>query len=388
MLQKENPEFYSELPVNEIRLSKLFARPHLFSDLPDDWYVIITDIEGSTEAIAKGHHHDINMIATESIVTVLNIIYKNGIDIPFFFGGDGATFILPSKMLLQAMEALKTLSENVLDNFNLKLRVGSVKVAEIRENGFKLMITKTRTTSLLSIPVILGDGINYAEKKVKGEDYQLNSLLKLNPEIDLQGMQCRWDHIDAPLNRDEVISLVVMAKSEEHQPESFSKVIGFLDEIFGNVESRKAVTTSKLKLLTNFSRIKKQMQSQMKEHILLNTTLEWFKTLIGRFYFNSKRGKQYLSDLVQLTDDLVLDGKINTVISGTKEQRLLLAAKLQKMEDEQLILFGLSVSDAAVISCYVRDMYLKHIHFVDGIDGGYTKAGSMLKEKLRRVSQI
>lgn len=388
MLQKDNMEFYSELPVNEIRLSRLFSRPHLFNDLPDDWNVIITDIEGSTEAISKGHHHDINMIATESIVAVLNIIYKNGIDIPFFFGGDGATFILPSNMLSQALQILRTLSENVLDNFKLKLRVGNVTVAEIREKGFSLMIAKSRTTSLLSIPVILGDGINYAEKKVKGADYQLKSLLKPNPEIDLQGMQCRWDHIDAPQNRDEVISLVVMAKSEVHQPDSFSKVISFLDEIFGNVESRKAVSTSKLKLLTNFSRIKKQMQSQMKEHILLNTTLEWFKTLIGRFYFDSKRGKQYLSDLVQLTDDLVLDGKINTVISGTREQRLLLEAKLQKMEDEQLILFGLSVSDAAVISCYVRDMYLKHIHFVDGIDGGYTKAGSMLKEKLRRVSRI
>jgi hypothetical protein len=130
------------------------------------------------------------------------------------------------------------------------------------------------------------------------------------------------------------------------------------------------------------------MQSQMKKYVLLTTTIEWVKTFIGKFYFNSSRGKQYLADLVQLTDDLVLDGKINTVISGTREQRLLLQAKLQKMEDDQMILFGLSVSDASVISCYVRDMYLKHIHFVDGVDGGYTKAGIMLKEKLRREGQI
>jgi hypothetical protein len=388
MVQKDNAEFYSELPVNEIRLSKLFARPHLFNDLPDDWYVIITDIEGSTEAISQGHHHDINMIATESIVAVLNIIYKNGIEIPFFFGGDGATFILPSQMLTGVVQVLSTHRENVLKNFGLKLRVGYVKVAEIKEEGFRLTIAKTRTSLLLSIPVILGDGINYVEKKIKGSDYHLSDFEKLNPEVDLQGMQCRWDQIDAPQDRDEVLSLVVMAKSEAHQPESFSQVIAFLDEIFGNVERRKAVTTPKLRLLTNFSRIKKQMQSQMKKYVLLTTTIEWVKTFIGKFYFNSSRGKQYLADLVQLTDDLVLDGKINTVISGTREQRLLLQAKLQKMEDDQMILFGLSVSDASVISCYVRDMYLKHIHFVDGVDGGYTKAGIMLKEKLRREGQI
>ena len=385
MLSNKNPEFYSELPVNEIDLSKLFSRPHLFHDLPDDWQVIITDIENSTDAITQGRHHDINMIATESIVAVLNIIYKNGLEIPFFFGGDGATFILPSSMLAEVIQVLGTLSEKVLENFKLNLRVGNVTVAEIRENGFQLTIAKTRASSLLSIPVIMGDGIKYAEKKIKGADYQIIDFKKLNPEVDLQGMQCRWDHIDAPNDRNEVISLVVTAKSEALQPEAFSTVIACIDEIFGNLESRKAVTTPKLKLLTNFSRIKKQMEIQMKKRVLLSTTIEWFKTIIGNFYFSSSRGKQYLADLVELTDDLVLDGKISTVISGTKNQRLLLQAKLQKMEDDQIILFGLSTSNAAVISCYVRDMYLKHIHFVDGLNGGYTRAGSMLKEKLREA---
>lgn len=385
MLQKDDPEFFTELPVNQIDLSKLFGRPHLFHNLPDDWHVIITDIENSTEAISRGKHHDINMIATESIVVVLNIIYKNNLDIPFFFGGDGATFILPPNMLSQAVHALRTLSENVLEKFKLRLRVGNVTVAEIREQGFGLMIAKARTSTLLSIPVILGDGIKYAEKKIKGADYQLIDSGKLHTEVDLQGMQCRWDKIDAPQDRAEVISLVVVANSESLQPEAFSKVIACIDEIYGNVGSRKAVTTTKLKLLTNFSRIKKQMESQMKKRILLATTIEWVKTFIGTFYLSSSKGRKYLLDLVELTDDLVLDGKISTVISGTREQRLNLQAKLQKMEDDQMILFGLSISEASVISCYVRDMYLKHIHFVDGEDGGYTKAGSMLKEKMRNV---
>ncbi len=385
ILQNANPKFYTELPINEIGLSKLFARPHLFHTLPTDWHVIITDIENSTVAISQGRHHDINMIATESIVAVLNIIYKNGLDIPFFFGGDGATFILPGSMLGEVIHALKVHSENVLKHFKLVLRVGHVTAAEVKEKGCRLFVAKARKSMLLSIPVILGDGIIYAEKKIKGADYLLSDFERLTAEVDLQGMQCRWDKIEPPEDHEEVVSLLVLAQSEVLQSDAFSKVIGLLDEIYGNVSNRKPVTVSKLKLVPSLNRIKKEVQSQMKKMLLINSLTEWLKTIIGKYYFKSARGKKYLNALVQLTDDLVLDGKINTVISGTIKQRRLLQEKLQKMEEDQMIIFGLHASNAAVMSCYVRDMDLKHIHFVDGADGGYTKAGSMLKEKLRAL---
>jgi len=46
--------------------------------------------------------------------------------------------------------------------------------------------------------------------------------------------------------------------------------------------------------------------------------------------------------------------------------------------------FGISfyISKASVLSCYVRSFHENHIHFVDGADGGYTNAASMLKKKL------
>jgi hypothetical protein len=38
----------------------------------------------------RGLHETINLVATGSIVAVLNIAYKAKITVPFFFGGDGA----------------------------------------------------------------------------------------------------------------------------------------------------------------------------------------------------------------------------------------------------------------------------------------------------------
>ena len=98
--------FYSRLPVNEISLSDLLTEDHLFYKIPANWHVVITDVKNSTAAVNEGLHETINLIATASIVAVLNITYKANLTIPFFFGGDGATFIIPPTPLEAVMCAL------------------------------------------------------------------------------------------------------------------------------------------------------------------------------------------------------------------------------------------------------------------------------------------
>jgi len=107
----------------------------------------------------------------------------------------------------------------------------------------------------------------------------------------------------------------------------------------------------------------------------------WFTTLLGMLYFRTKTGKTYLTQLVDMSDTLVIDGRINTVISGTSKQRERLETALNELEQSGFIKYGLFVSKESVMSCYVRSMDEHHIHFVDGSEGGYTKAAGMLKKK-------
>ena len=79
-----NDMFYSRLPVNEIPLRDLLTEEHLFYKVPDDWYVVITDVKKSTNAVEKGLHETVNLLATGSIVAVLNIAYKAQIGRSFF----------------------------------------------------------------------------------------------------------------------------------------------------------------------------------------------------------------------------------------------------------------------------------------------------------------
>ena len=154
MTAVNNDLFYSRLPVNEIPLCDLLMEDHLFYKIPGNWHVIITDIKNSTIAVQKGLFQTINLVATGSIVAVLNIAFKANLTVPFFFGGDGATFIIPPTLLDNIMKALQKHRENSIKNFNLELRVGHVPVTEIFEQGQSIHISKLKTSELFAIPVI------------------------------------------------------------------------------------------------------------------------------------------------------------------------------------------------------------------------------------------
>ena len=96
MSTSTNDLFYSRLPVNEIPLSDLLMEEHLFFKVPANWHVIITDVKKSTEAVANGLHETVNLVATGSIVAVLNIVYKENLAVPFFFGGGRRHFYCAS----------------------------------------------------------------------------------------------------------------------------------------------------------------------------------------------------------------------------------------------------------------------------------------------------
>ncbi|MFC3563208.1 DUF3095 domain-containing protein [Pedobacter jamesrossensis] len=375
--------FFSNLPINKIPLSRLLVNKSVFKDVPNDWHVIITDIKGSTTAVLSGLHETVNLIATGSIVTVLNIAFKAKILVPFFFGGDGATFIVPSAIVKDVMKSLLLYRTNTLQNFNLDLRAGIIPVSEIYLNNCSLKICRFNSTENFSIPIVLGDGLEYAEKIIKGEGYLLSGHDESEEELDLSGMQCRWDKIEPPENSEEIVTLLVLAKDYQKQAEVFSKVISHIDAIYGNQEKRQPISIPKLIFRTSFNNLGKEMKHRLGKIKFLELIKTWVINLYGRLYFKTESGKNYLKQLVEMSDTLVIDGRINTVITGTKSQRLKLEKVLNEMEKQDKILFGLYVSNASVMSCYVRDLADDHIHFVDGSEGAYTQAAKILKEKIK-----
>lgn len=374
--------FYSRLPVNSISLSDLLMEEHLFYAVPQNWHVLITDVKNSTRAAVEGRHQLVNLVATGSIVAALNVAFRDNTEIPFFFGGDGATFIIPPALLEPTLLALQQHRDNTLKNFELDLRVGHVPVSDIYAEGHQLKISKLKASSIFTIPILLGDGLSHAEKKIKESDIMYPESDPDAEELDMSGMHCRWDKIKPPLAENEVVSLLVIARDGMSQSAVFKKVIDDIDDIYGPQEDRKPISVERLRMVASLKKIGTEMRTRLGSFNAFYMIKTWATTVIGKLYFKTPKGKQYLYKLVDMSDTLVIDGKINTVITGTREQREKLQQRLEKMEAGNEILFGVHVSSESVMSCYVRNLEDQHVHFVDGADGGYTKAAGVLKKKI------
>ena len=384
----DNLNFYKKISKNKLPLTALLSDETLFSNVPKDWSIIVTDIENSTQAVANGHHNDVNLSATGSIVTVLNTL--KGIDkklrIPYFFGGDGSTFIVPNKVLQPLLLALNDYSLHIKNTHQLNLRVGHLEVEKVYLNNVTLRISKLRHNKYLTTPIVLGNGLKYAETLIK-ESFQASDTFKAKEiALNLEGMACRWDEIYPKESQEKVVCLLIDCQDESKQAEVYGRIMNKIDSIFGDLNKRNPITSLKLKLSTSIGKIRKEMHTRIGKHKFNRVLTNWFLTLIGGYYFKFfKAGKLYVYKVTQLSDTIMLDGSINTVITGTDKQVKELQDFLDTIELNNEIVYGLHITHASIMSCYVEDRDKKHVHFVDGTEGGYTSAAMVLKDKLRKL---
>ncbi|MDB2385692.1 DUF3095 domain-containing protein, partial [Polaribacter sp.] len=304
----ENSLFYTNLVNYKEPVNQLLLKTDRFQQIPNEWYIVVTDIKGSTASVKKGFSELVNLIATGSIIAALNIAKKHTIDIPFFFGGDGATLIIPPLLLKETMEALVLHKENIKKEFDIHLRVGNISVSNVYENNQELKIAKASINKLHVIPVVLGNGLHYAEKTIKARDAILDKPEVIETNLDLEGMECRWNKISPPDDTHEVVAFLINALVESKQAVIFQEILEKTDHIYGPIHKRNPISVPKLKLNFNYSKIKKELKTKNRKLGIVNFLKVWFSSLIGEFYYlSSKNGRKYLQELTQLSDILVID---------------------------------------------------------------------------------
>ncbi len=91
----------------------------------------------------------------------------------------------------------------------------------------------------------------------------------------------------------------------------------------------------------------------------------------------------YKSELISNTDFKKFDGVLRQVISGTKNQREELAAYLKEKYTNKECVYGIHVSNSALMTCMIDNRLGEHFHFVDAADGGYAIAALQMKEQIK-----
>ena len=259
----------------------------MFTNVPDDWHVVVTDVMDSSLAVKKGLHSDINLSAVGSIISVLNEVKSidTNIGIPYFFGGDGATFLVPNVIINQVMETLESYSKHIFKIFKLVLRIGEVQLCDIYKNGVSLRISKLRQNKYMTTPVVLGNGLKYAENIIK-ENFKLQKVNTTNTKpINLEGMECRWDKILPEAKDKKVVCLLIKSQSEDKQAEIFSTIMTEINHQFGDLDARRPIHVNTLKLDNSVGKIRKEMFARIgkfdRKHLIKN----WAITFFGTYYF-------------------------------------------------------------------------------------------------------
>jgi hypothetical protein len=105
----------------------------------------------------------------------------------------------------------------------------------------------------------------------------------------------------------------------------------------------------------------------------------------GKQALDTDWGK-YKDTLVTNTDFRKFDDNLRMVISGSVVQGQNLKQYLEKQYRNGILVYGIHISDRALMTCVISDYSLHHVHFVDGSDGGYAMAAKALKEQLKTCS--
>lgn len=385
--------FYADAPT--LRRFSDLTQEEAYAAIPDDWYVIVTDVVGSTDAVRSGRYREVNYVGAASIAAVLNA--TDGTELPFVFGGDGATIVVPEAVLPEVEDALAALRHHASDAFGFTLRVGRVPVGVIRAAGYRLAVARLAVSPNYTQAMFVGGGLTHAERLVKDPAtlarYEITAQAR--PADDpYRGLECRWEDVRSAAG--ETITLLVDAAgdTEAERLAVYRDVIQTIEATYGEGSTPHPIAPERLRLSPGPRRLSPEVRLRhARSRRWRQTARLWALNLIGialiRLGLKTSETDwaRYPALLREATDFRKFDDVLRMVLSGTTSQRRHLERYLDQRYHAGALTYGLHVSDRAVLTCLVHERMGRQVHFVDGADGGYTMAAASLKSRTRPALQ-
>jgi len=387
--------FYDALDAQTSFLS--ITDPDIYVPAPDDWQIAITDVRGSTQAIQDGHYRAVNLVGASSIIALLNLVPDT--DLPFAFGGDGATMLLPPGLIEPASEALLGTRQMARDEFDLDLRLGLVPVADVRADGYDVRVAKVQVADDYAQAIFDGGGLAHADALVKDEAtaprYRVDDE-DVTPNADFTGLECRWR--DIPSQHGETVTLLVTATTGDaaHDRSVYRTAIEAIEAVYGSSDQYRPITPGTLEPSYSPKRLRGETKIRTARHwwTRLKYLLDiWWRNVALKYLVENEmetasgvRWDHYIEKLVATSDFRKYDDTLRMVIAGTAAQRTALTNYLEEEYQSGRLAYGMHITDRALVTCVVFERMGRQMHFVDGADGGYAMAARTLKQRLQAVA--
>ena len=389
-MTSDETRFFAELP--ELRDFASVADPNVYVDAPNGFHVVITDVRGSTQAIEAGRYRDVNALGVACIVALCNA--TKGVELPYVFGGDGATLLVPGAHRDTYAAALRGARRVAREAYGLELRVAMVPVAELVAAGHPVRVARYRASENVCLAMFAGSGFALAERWVKDPEQGLRFAVSAEGDdsVDFEGFECRWQPVRT--RRGSVLSLLVQALSvaEAERETTYRRALAFIEQLAASDEARPVTVDGlELKLFGGdyaaearlrsggasgpaYEAARKRAQKQAR----VGKVLIGLGQAAGGF-----DGARYPAELVENTDFRKFDETLRMVLDLSEREILALEAFLEAERASGQLAYGIHRAPAALVTCFVRSHAGNHVHFVDGADGGYALAARQLKAQLK-----
>lgn len=389
--------FYAELPI--LAGFAEVVRPENFRPLPEDWHVATCDVRNSTLAVQAGNYKHVNTVGASAVTAMLNAAGE--LEIPFIFEGDGSAFCVPPSLLQDAKAALVKTQEMAMSSFGLELRVATVPVAAIRAAGHDILVARVRVSENYIQAAFAGGGMAFADRYMK--DPATAPLCEVKPGSvpargSLEGLECRWQ--DIPSRHGETVSLIVRALAADTRAASelYREVIDKVQEIYGSDDAchpltpplRQLAASLSARQLGNEAGVRAADRGPLGKWLWLMRA-RWFVVLgwfLMKFGLKTEQTdwSTYKETLYRNTDVRKFNDVYRQILAGTPAQREALDAWLAGRYARRELVYGLHVTDRAHMTCLVFNYSGKHLHFIDGADGGLFLASKAFKERAANIA--
>ena len=380
--------FFAEIPSLEQFVD--VPDPSWYRQAPRSWVLIITDVEGSTKAIEQGRYKDVNALGVASIVAVRNAMPD--VDMPFVFGGDGATMLCPKSRLPQIEPALRGLQQRATNAFDLGMRAGIVPIDELLDAGHEVLVARYRASEHASFAMFAGSGLTEGERWVKdperGATYAVESG---DPDADFTGFECRWEPV--PSEKGEVVCILVQAIAEDR-----TEAAGVYKEIIARLETilegdGRPVGVERLKVATEADAYRTEATLKTGTSGGVGHTFTKLKTMaLARMAKSALENDvdgfvhgAYREEVAANTDFRKFDDTLRMVLDVTLEQKAGIESYLESEHAAGRVVYGVHGAPSATMTCVITKREGDHVHFVDGSDGGYALAAKQMKAQLKSI---
>jgi len=351
-----------------------------YKPVPDDWLIAIGDVAGSTPAIAAGRYKDVNLAGAATIAAVQNACPN--VELPFAFGGDGGIVLVPAEQgsaSRRALAGVQKISRNVL---NLDLRCALVPVAAIRKKGKDVRIAFLAMTPQRRLAMISGGGIDCAEMIAKSPEGAAFAVIVTDTtqDADLSGLSCRWSPLQS--QNGVMLSVIIRARDETAVlPDAYRTIYTRIKNIvrcdacpvtFEGLKSNWPPRGASAERAFGHSVFQVYGQS------LLAKFSELTGLAVGGYH-----GAQYKRALPSHSDYRKFSDSLRLVIDCSAPEADHIESILAAARRQNLIDYGLHRASAALMTCFVSSTEDgKHVHFIDGADGGYALAAQQIKAQI------